>query len=100
MINKKLVNKKFVKPYFLTQTLIEIVNIKTKPYYLLTSGRPYTEAEAKAKANQIYLQLPVLIPICHWAGLHDSFKLPVKIRNAVKPAFLGNIPKILRAACY
>ena len=52
-----------------------MVNIKTKPYYLPTAGRPYSEA----KVNEIYLQLPVLIPIRHWAGLHDSFKLAIKI---------------------
>jgi hypothetical protein len=34
-------------------TLVEIINIKTKPYYLSTEGRPYSEA----KTNEIYFQL-------------------------------------------
>jgi len=62
----------------------------------LKAGRPYSEA----KSNEIYLQLTVFFPIRHGAGLHDSFKLAIKIRNTVKPALLCNISKILRASCY
>jgi|GEM_PF-2076825 len=34
-LNKQLLNKEFLKPYFPTLTLVEIINIKIKPYYLI-----------------------------------------------------------------
>jgi hypothetical protein len=35
MLIKQLVNNEFLKPYFMLLTLVEIINIKTKPYYLI-----------------------------------------------------------------
>jgi hypothetical protein len=34
-IKQVISHKAFLKPYFLTLTLVEIINIKTKPYYLI-----------------------------------------------------------------